>query len=96
MLRRNNDNKMVEEIKNAEYLAEICKMTPQINIGTQCGVGKYRFHSIGYNSSNELVLEFVLLMDSRPDSEKIRYNIGTRCFLTATQYLFAYQYNAIA
>ena len=95
MLRREDNTKMVEEIQKAEYLAEICKMTPRIHIGTQCGVGKYRFHSIGYRN-NELVLEFILLMDERTDTESIRYNIGTRCFLTATQYLFAYEYNAIA
>ena len=37
---------LVEEINQAEYLQEICKETPQITIGTQCGVGMYEFKSI--------------------------------------------------
>ena len=36
---------LVEEINQAEYLQEICKETPQITIGTQCGVGRYEFKS---------------------------------------------------
>ena len=87
---------LVEEINQAEYLQEICKANPQITIGTQCGVGIYQFKSIGYRD-NELVLEFKLLMDNKhTDCEKIAYNIGNRCVLTAVQYLYAYEYNAFA
>ena len=87
---------LVEEINQAEYLQEICKQTPQITIGTQCGVGMYEFKSIGYRD-NELVLEFKLVMDNkRSDSERIAYNLGNRCVLTAAQYLYAYEYNAYA
>ena len=87
---------LVEEINQAEYLQEICKETPQITIGTQCGVGMYEFKSIGYRD-NELVLEFKLVMDNkRSDSERIKYNLGDRCVLTASQYLYAYEYNAYA
>ena len=87
---------LVEEINQAEFLQEICMETPQITIGTQCGVGMYEFKSIGYRD-NELVLEFKLVMDTkRTDCDRIAYNIGNRCVLTAAQYLYAYEYNAFA
>ena len=87
---------LVEEINQAEYLQEICKQTPQITIGTQCGVGMYEFKSIGYRD-NELVLEFKLVMDNkRSDCERIAYNLGDRCVLTAAQFLYAYEYKASA
>ena len=87
---------LVEEINQAEYLQEICKETPQITIGTQCGVGMYEFRSIGYRD-NELILEFKLIMDNKKsDCERIAYNLGDRCVLTAAQYLYAYEYNAFA
>ena len=92
----NKNRTLVEEINQAEYLQEICKETPQIKIGTQCGVGMYEFKSIGYRD-NELVLEFKLVMDNkRSDCERIAYNLGSRCVLTAAQYLYAYEYNAFA
>ena len=90
------DRNLVEEINQAEYLQEICKETPQITIGTQCGIGMYEFKCIGYRN-NELVLEFKLVMDNkRSDCERIAYNLGDRCVLTAAQFLYAYEYNAFA
>jgi len=87
---------LIEEINQAEFIQEICEQTPQITIGTQCGVGMYEFKSIGYRD-NELVLEFKLVMDNkRSDCERIAYNLGNRCVLTAAQYLYAYEYNAFA
>ena len=92
----NQNRSLVEEINQAEYLQEICTATPQITIGTQCGVGMYEFRSIGYRD-NELVLEFKLIMDNKKsDCERIAYNLGNRCVLTAAQYLYAYEYNAYA
>ena len=92
----NQNRSLVEEINQAEYLQEICQATPQITIGTQCGVGMYEFKSIGYRD-NELVLEFKLVMDKkRSDCDRISYNLGNRCVLTAAQYLYAYEYNAYA
>ena len=93
---KENNRNLVEEINQAEYLQEICKASPQITIGTQCGIGMYQFKSIGYRD-NELVLEFQLIMDNKKtDCDKIAYNIGERCILTAAQYLYAYEYNAFA
>ena len=87
---------LVDEINQAEFLQEICKAAPQITIGTQCGIGMYQFKSIGYRD-NELVLEFKLIMDNKhTDCDKIAYNIGQRCVLTAAQYLYAYDYSAYA
>ena len=92
----NQNTSLVEEINQAEYLQEICKETPQITIGTQCGVGKYEFRSIGYRD-NELILEFKLIMDNKiSDCERIAYNLGDRCVLTAAQYLYAYEYKEFA
>ena len=89
-------NRLLEEISQAEYLQEICQETPLITIGTQCGIGKYEFKSIGYRNE-ELVLEFALVMDNRnTDCERISYNLGNRCVLTAAQYLYAYEYDATA
>ena len=94
MLDKNRN--LVEEINQAEYLQEICKATPQITIGTQCGIGMYEYKSIGYRNY-ELVLEFKLVMDNkRSDCERIAYNLGDRCVLTAAQFLYAYEYNAFA
>ena len=90
------DSRLVEEINQAEYLQAICNETPNITIGTQCGVGMYEFKSIGYRN-NELVLEFALIMDNKhSDCDRISYNLGNRCVLTAAQYLYAYEYNAFA
>ena len=56
----------------------------------------YQFKSIGYRD-NELVLEFKLVMNQKhTDCDRIAYNIGKRCVLTAAQYLYAYEYNAYA
>ncbi len=90
------NNQLVEEINQTEFLKAICEEAPMITIGTQCGVGKYEFKSISYRNS-ELVLEFSLIMDNKhSDSERIAYNLGNRCVLTAAQYLYAYDYNAFA
>jgi hypothetical protein len=43
------------------------------------------------------VLEFKLIKDDKyGDTENIAYNIGEMCFLTASQYLYAFEYQAHA
>ena len=92
----NKINKMIEEIEDTECITEMCKQKPHLVLKTQCGIGKYAFKSIGYRD-NELILEFKLIMDNKhSDCERIAYNIGNRCVLTAAQYLYAYEYNAFA
>ena len=38
------NSRLLEEINQAEYLQAICNETPNITIGTQCGVGIYEFN----------------------------------------------------
>ena len=90
------NNRLLEEINQAEYLQEICLEAPHITIGTQCGIGMYNFKRIGYRD-RKLILEFKLVMDTRrTDCERIAYNFGDRAVLTAAQFLYAYKYNAFA
>ena len=89
-------NKVIEEIKDSECITEICKQKPHLILRTQCGVGKYMFTNFSYRN-DRLVLEFKLIKDSNyQDSDKISYNIGEKCYLTANQYLYAYEYQASA
>ena len=89
-------NKVIEEIKDSECITEICKQKPHLILRTQCGVGKYMFTNFSYRN-DRLVLEFKLIKDSNyEDSDKISYNIGEKCYLTANQYLYAYEYQASA
>ena len=92
----NNMNKIIEEIEGTECITEMCKQKPHLVLRTQCGIGKYVFNSFCYRN-NQFVLEFKLVKDSNyEDSDKISYNIGEVCYLTANQYLYAYEYQAIA
>ena len=89
-------NKAIEEIKDTKCIREMCKQKPHLILKTQCGIGKYIFSNFSYKN-NQLVLEFKLVKDSNyQDSDKISYNIGEVCYLTANQYLYAYEYQAIA
>jgi len=89
-------NKVIEEIKDSECITEMCKQKPHLILRTQCGVGKYMFTNFSYRN-DRLVLEFKLIKDSNyEDSDKIFYNIGEKCYLTANQYLYAYEYQASA
>jgi len=91
-----NTNKIKEQIQDTDYIAEICRQKPHLILKTQCGVGKYVFSNFSYRN-NKLVLEFKLVKDSDyKDSDKISYNIGEVCYLTANQYLYAYEYQAVA
>ena len=92
----NKINKAVKTIQETECITEMCRQKPHLILKTQCGVGKYVFSNFSYRN-NKLVLEFRLVKDSDyKDSDKISYNIGEVCYLTANQYLYAYEYQAIA
>ena len=94
--RINEAAKLLNNINNAEFLNEVCKESPNIIIGTQAGVGKYHFSRIGYKNE-ELILEFKLVRDEKfKDSDNILHNLGDKCFLTASQYLYAFRHNAYA
>ena len=77
-----------------KYFIDICKSSPTIVLNTQCGQGKYKFMNITYRH-NKMVLEFHLLEDDNfEDSYKINTQIGKKCYLTANQFLFVFDYRA--
>jgi len=89
-------NKILNQVNSTEYLSQICNQNPYIILKTQCGTGRYSFQNISYKN-NELMLEFKLINDDNyVDTENIAYNIGKMCFLTASQYLYAFEYQAYA
>jgi len=89
-------NKILNQVNSTEYLSQICNQNPYIILKTQCGTGRYSFQNISYKN-NELMLEFKLINDDNyGDTENIAYNIGEMCFLTASQYLYAFEYQAYA
>ena len=89
-------NKILNQVDSKGYLSQICNQNPYIILKTQCGTGRYSFQNISYRN-NELVLEFKLINDDNYwDTENIAYNIGNMCFLTASQYLYAFEYQAYA
>ena len=88
--------KMLHQVDSTGYLSQICNQNPFIILKTQCGTGRYSFQNISYKN-DELVLEFKLMNDDNyVDTENIAYNIGKMCFLTASQYLYAFEYQAYA
>jgi len=92
----NQNNQKIEEMNDTKYIAEVCRQKPHLILRTQCGIGKYVFSNFCYRN-DKFVLEFKLVKDSNyEDHDKISYNIGEVCYLTANQYLYAYEYQAIA
>lgn len=95
MTKRQTEN-MLNQVEGSGYLSQICNQNPYIVLRTQCGTGRYSFQNISYRN-DELVLEFKLINDDKfRDTENIAYNIGKMCFLTASQYLYAFEYQAYA
>ena len=95
-MRQRETNKMLNQVDSTGYLSQICNQNPNIILKTQCGTGRYSFQNISYRN-DELVLEFKLISDDTyGDTENIAYNIGNMCFLTASQYLYAFEYQAYA
>ena len=90
------NNQKIKEMNDTECIAEMCRQKPHLILRTQCGIGKYVFSNFCYRN-DKFVLEFKLVKDSNyEDYDKISYNIGEVCYLTANQYLYAYEYQAIA
>ena len=90
-------NKIIlSEIKNAEYLGEVCKLLPTLLIKTQFGVGKYHFNKLAYKD-DELVLLFKLSNDNKTViHDKIEHYIGNQFIISANQYLYAYRWYAVS
>jgi len=89
-------NIILNQVDSTGYLSQLCNQNPYIILKTQCGTGRYSFQNISYKN-DELVLEFKLIDDDHyGDTENIAYNIGNMCFLSASQYLYACEYQAYA
>ena len=80
---------------NKSFLSEFCSQSPFLVINTGCGIGKYKFNKVGYDNSNELILEYKLIDDDRyEDTHIIKHYIGNCYYLSATQVLYAFNYIA--
>ena len=78
------------------YFTDLCMQLPLLVIKTQCGLGKYKFNSIGTNETN-LVIKYKLVTDKEfQDSDRISYYLGNICYFNAEQFLYACKYFAIA
>jgi len=62
------------------------------SINTKCGTGKYRFNKLGYQNGG-LLMEFTLIHDtSFKDTDTIYHRLGDYCYLTLSQFLYAYKH----
>tara|TARA_Y100001960_G_C14527273_1_gene754304 strand:+ start:167 stop:460 length:294 start_codon:yes stop_codon:yes gene_type:complete len=81
--------------KNRSFFSKLCGDSPFLVINTPCGVGKYKFNKIGYDSEDNMVLEYVLVNDNNySDSKNISHNLGKFYYLSATQLLYAFKFYA--
>ena len=88
----NVNNKIVSSKKS---LKEICVEQPFLIINTSCGIGKYRFNKIGYDSKSKLIFEYSLIKDNNyKDTNNILFKLGEYYYLTAEQLLYAFKFFA--
>ena len=80
---------------NHKSIKELCNQSPFLLINTPCGIGRYKFNKVGYDNTNELILEYELIDDDKyKDTNIIKYYIGNYYYLSATQVLYAFNYIA--
>ena len=85
----------INEVKNKSFFDKLCEDSPYLIINTECGVGKYKFNKIGYNNNNEMILEYILIIDNKyTDSNNILHKLGKFYYLSATQLLYAFKFYA--
>ena len=90
-----NINNNLDNVNNKSFFNKLCGDTPYLIINTQCGVGKYKFNKIGYDNNNEMILEYVLIADTKyKNSNNILHNLGKYYYLSATQLLYAFKFYA--
>ena len=90
-----NTNNNLDNVNNKSFFNKLCGDTPYLIINTQCGVGKYKFNKIGYDNNNEMILEYVLIADTKyKNSNNILHNLGKYYYLSATQLLYAFKFYA--
>ena len=92
----NTVHKINDSIKSSRSsIKELCSQSPFLLINTPCGIGKYKFNKVGYDNTNELILEYKLIDDDRyEDTNIIKHYIGNYYYLSATQVLYAFNYIA--
>jgi hypothetical protein len=80
-------------VSSKQSLKKICVEQPFLIINTSCGIGKYKFNKIGYNSKNKLIFEYSLIKDSNyKDTTIILFKLGKYYYLTAEQLLYAFKF----
>jgi|TARA_B110000263_G_scaffold67157_1_gene58111 hypothetical protein len=80
-------------VYSKQSLKDICVEQPFLIINTSCGIGKYKFNKIGYNSKNKLIFEYSLIKDSNyKDTTIILFKLGKYYYLTAEQLLYAFKF----
>ena len=85
----------IKHKSSEKSIRELCNQSPFLLINTPCGVGRYKFNSIGYDNNDEIVLEYKLINDNKyQDSSIIKHNLGEFYYLSATQVLYAFNYIA--
>ena len=91
-----NDSDLLNDLNNSKYLDEVCKLLPTLLIKTQFGIGRYQFNKLAYQD-DDLVLLFKLSKDNKKlIHDEIEYHFGDQFIISASQYLYAYEYNAFA
>ena len=84
-----NENEM-------NFFTDLCMQLPLLIIKTQCGLGKYKFNSIGTNKT-KMVIRYKLISDGDfQNSDRIAYFLGDYCYFNAEQFLYACKHFAIA
>ena len=85
----------INEVSSKKSLKSICKEKPFLVINTSCGIGKYRFNKIGYDSKQRLIFEYSLINDNNyKDTSSILFKLGKYYYLTAEELLYTFKFLA--
>ena len=87
-----NKHEYNELLNTTDCINALCEQKPMMVINTQCGTGKYRFNKLGYKDGG-LLMEFTLMHDAKfKDTDTIFHRLGDYCYLTLSQFLYAYSH----
>ena len=64
----------IKHKSSEKSIRELCTQSPFLLINTPCGVGRYKFNSIGYDNNDEIVLEYKLINDNKYQDTSIINN----------------------
>ena len=60
-------HKINDGIKSSRSsIKELCSQSPFLLINTPCGIGKYKFNKVGYDNTNDLILEYNQINIQKP------------------------------